>query len=106
MFVKEVEVDNILVNLRDEELHLLPAEIDEGTGDNGSEDAREDEEEDDEAVLRLAVHPLSSLSLSLECLSFQSVRTYILNPSPGLRFYHLLGCKFTSLKFASAYYKN
>ena len=47
----------VLGNLIDEELHLLPAEKNEGASDDGSEDARENEEEDDEAVLCLAIHP-------------------------------------------------
>ena len=47
----------ILGNLIDEELHLLPAEKNEGASDDGSEDTGEDEEEDDEPVLRLAIHP-------------------------------------------------
>ena len=62
MFVYAVMVGTVLGNLIDEELHLLPAEKDEGASDDGREDAGEDEEEDDEPVLGCAVH--------LEHLSF------------------------------------
>ena len=61
-------------NLTDEELHLLPAEKDEGASDDGSEDAGEDEEEDDEPVLCFTIHPLF--------IRIESVSTEISIPYP------------------------